>query len=380
MERDIYCRRSITSVVELSCRGLVGVSGRYPRSTGGTVVTAASQIVRSNAGSPSENFQQWRAGLASLFEAAPLDGTVETFRADLHCLNLGSFLIGMSKASPQAFCRDRNLVSAVGVDHLLIQLYVSGECEFKVDGSQSRGAAGDIVCFDLSRQMSSQTGFLETVSLVVPRHLVRLSPRAFDALHGAVLGGDTTLGVLLREHLLSMAKVAPRLGAQDGKLVTEAAAALISAGLSRAISGSATPESELIGSGLHSIQGFIERNLTDEALSPEMIMRHFGLSRSVLYRIFEPLGGIADYIRDRRLDRAFLQLASVGKGRGGVSRLAYANGFASEAAFSRAFRQRFGMNPSEAILELDRRVTAKNHVQDNWLQAWLHGLSHTGLR
>lgn len=337
-----------------------------------------SQIVRSDTVSPFENFQQWRAGLASLFEAAPLDGAVETFRADLHCLNLGSFLIGKSKASPQVFCRDRNLVSAVGVDHLLIQLYVSGECEFKIDGSQSRGETGDIVCFDLSRPMSSQTGVLETISLVIPRQLVRLPPRAFDALHGAVLDGETTLGVLLREHLLSMAKIAPRLGAQDGKLVTEAAAALISAGLSTAVSGQAASETELIGSGLQSIQSFIERNLADEALSPEMIMRHFGLSRSVLYRTFEPLGGIADYIRDRRLDRAFLHLASIGKRRGGVSKLAHTNGFASEAAFSRAFRQRFGMNPREAILESDRLAAAKSHVQDNWLQAWLRGLSATG--
>ncbi len=37
---------------------------------------------------------------------------------------------------------------------------------------------------------------------------------------------------------------------------------------------------------------------------------HFGLSRASLYRLFAPVGGIADYIRSRRLHRAFFDLAN----------------------------------------------------------------------
>ncbi|KQN78280.1 hypothetical protein [Devosia sp. Leaf64] len=111
-------------------------------------------------------------GLASLFEANPLDGELDTFSADMATYNLGSFLIGKTSASPQTFQRDANLVSAVGVDHLLVQLYVNGSCEFDVEGYQTRGKAGDLVCFDLSRQMKSATTQLDTISLVVPRQLM----------------------------------------------------------------------------------------------------------------------------------------------------------------------------------------------------------------
>ncbi len=344
---------------------------------------APSQIIRSAAMSREDNFAQWHSGLASLFEAKPLDGALDRFSADLATYNLGSFLIGHSKASPQSFKRDAGLVSAVGVDHLLVQLYVNGDCEFSADGYETRGKTGDIVCFDLSRQMQSRTTDLETISLVVPRQLVRLAPKTFDTLHGAVLDGETSLGILLREHLLSMAKVAPRLGAPDGKLATEVAAVLISAGLSAAVTGQAS-DTDLVGTGLQAIQSYIERNLVDEHLSAEMIMRHFGLSRSALYRTFEPLGGIAEYIRDRRLNRALLRLSSVGSGRGVVAKLAYMNGFSNEAAFSRAFRQRFGMNPREALAEAEKRAAsgrATDLTQDNWMQAWLHGLSvaHAGV-
>ncbi|KQN78281.1 hypothetical protein ASE94_14960 [Devosia sp. Leaf64] len=174
--------------------------------------------------------------------------------------------------------------------------------------------------------------------------------------------------------------MAPRLGGPDGKLATEVGAVLISAGLSAAVTGQAS-EADLLGTGVQAIQGFIEKHLVDENLTPEMVMRHFGLSRSALYRTFEPLGGVADYIRDRRLNRAFLRLSSVGTNRGVVAKLAYMNGFSNEAAFSRAFRQRYGMNAREAIIEAGRRAASKSDIVEadqNWMQAWLKGLNAAG--
>lgn len=339
------------------------------------------QTIRSASISRELNYEEWRASLGSLFEARPLEDDLENFSADLNTYNLGTFLIGESSASPQTFHRDGSLVSAVGIDHVLVQLYVDGSCEFDAQGHVSRGTTGDIVCFDLSRQMQSRTSHLETVSLVIPRQLLRLSPRTLDTVHGAVLDGGSPLGVLVREHLLSMSKVAPRLTGSEGKLASEVAAVLISAGLSAAVTGRAS-ETDILGTGLQAIQGFIEKHLVDANLSTEMIMRHFGLSRSALYRTFEPLGGVAEYIRERRLNRAFLRLSSIGTGRGVVAKLAYMNGFYNEAAFSRAFRQKFGMTPSDAVAEAERRAANKSDIvgnEANWMQAWLAGLSAAGV-
>ena len=340
--------------------------------------TAPIQQIKASLLTPVENFEHWRDGLASLFEALPPDFEADSFRADLTTYNLGSFLLGLSSASPQMFRRDRQLASAVGIDHLVVQLYVSGECEFEADGLAARGKTGDVVCFDMSRQMRSRTSPLETVSIVIPRELLRLAPRTLDTLHGAVLDGDTTFGTLLREHLISMARVAPRINANESRLAAEVTATLVSASLSAAVSGRGPVGDDLVGGSLQAIQSYIERNLNNPALSPEMLMRHFGLSRSALYRTFEALGGVAEYIRGRRLDRAFLRLNSAGTGRGSVSKLAFACGFSNETAFSRAFRQRFGMSPRDALLETDRRTLTGAHLaspQDNWLQAWLEGLT-----
>ncbi|MBO9630711.1 MAG: AraC family transcriptional regulator, partial [Shinella sp.] len=69
------------------------------------------------------------------------------------------------------------------------------------------------------------------------------------------------------------------------------------------------------------------------------------MSRATLYRLFEPVGGVTDYIRTRRLRAAFDMLTNDGKRT--VGEVAYACGFPDISTFSRAFRHQFGMSPSE---------------------------------
>ncbi|MFC6496084.1 helix-turn-helix domain-containing protein [Gemmobacter lanyuensis] len=326
---------------------------------------------------PWARFEEWRRALDSLFDCAPVEETPAAFHGELVGYQLDPVLLGASRASAQRFHRDEARIAAAGVDHLLIQLYQSGRCAFDADGHAAEGRAGDIVCFDLSRPMTSVTSDLETVSLVVPRQMLRLAPRALDGLHGAVLDGGSAMGRLLSDHLRSLLSVAPGMNAADSRLVCEATAGLLSAGLASAAGASAVPEI-LIAPNVQAVQRFIEMNLTNFDLSAEMVMKRFGLSRSALYRLFEPLGGVAEYIRQRRLSRAALRIGSVGRGRGAVARLAHLSGFASEAAFTRAFRSRYGIAP-RAVLQDPQGAGGwhggRGPAVDDWLHAWMAGLS-----
>ncbi|UNK39981.1 helix-turn-helix domain-containing protein (plasmid) [Shinella sp. H4-D48] len=342
-----------------------------------TTETIEHQRILSSQLSREENYEYWRTGVASLFDAVPPTGNLEGFRADLTSYNIGHFLIGMSSATAQGFVRSRERVAATGVDHLLIQLYLKGECAYNADGGVATGVKGDIVCFDLSRPMKSQATDMDIISLILPRSMIRLTPRVIDDLHGARVNGSSTLGVLLGEHMRTMAKVAPQLAGPDGKLAAEVASAIVSSGFSAAV---AAERATLMDINVQTIQIFIERNVTNPALSADMLMRQFALSRSALYRLFEPIGGIAEYIRERRLKLAYLKLTSVGLSRGSVAKLAYATGFASENAFSRAFHQRFGLRPSEAIRNAEAGIRLKSDIgagDDNWMQAWLDRLRAT---
>lgn len=88
----------------------------------------------------------------------------------------------------------------------------------------------------------------------------------------------------------------------------------------------------------------IRARLADEALSPELICRELGVSRSRLYRLFEPLGGISSYIRRQRLLQARDALADPQETRP-IMVIAEQWGFADPSVFSRSFRQEFGVSP-----------------------------------
>ncbi len=97
------------------------------------------------------------------------------------------------------------------------------------------------------------------------------------------------------------------------------------------------------------VRAFIVHNLDDPGLGPARLCRRFGLSRTRLYRLFEPFGGVAGYIREQRLDRAFRELAERDLGQRRLVEVALECGFDSQSHFCRLFRQRFGMTPGEAM-------------------------------
>ena len=89
----------------------------------------------------------------------------------------------------------------------------------------------------------------------------------------------------------------------------------------------------------------IEDELCDPALGIDALLRRFFVSRPTLYRMFHPLGGVARYIRERRLLRAHARLRADPDGT--ITFLLYDLGFESERQFQRAFQARFGMSPAQ---------------------------------
>jgi AraC-like DNA-binding protein len=111
------------------------------------------------------------------------------------------------------------------------------------------------------------------------------------------------------------------------------------------------------------IRRFIDRNLTSPDLGTKKVAVSFGLSRASLYRLFEPVGGLAGYIRKRRLERAYQEITAPDLANRRIGPIAYRLGFKNISAFSRAFRSAYGVSPMEA------RENALKGVSDAPLQA-----------
>ena len=98
---------------------------------------------------------------------------------------------------------------------------------------------------------------------------------------------------------------------------------------------------------LQSVHQAVEAGLADEDFGVDALAEAVGVSRSVLYRRFQPLDETPNaFLRAARLERADRLLRERA---GGVGEVAYAVGFKSVAHFSRAFREVHGVPPSAVV-------------------------------
>lgn len=215
------------------------------------------------------------------------------------------------------------------------------------DGVDMQVRAGDITVFDLGRTQRTYAHPSHVLSIVVPREIADEAFHSPSAgLHGTVLRGHTVLGGLLSDYLQSLHRRLPAVTLADAPAVVQATTQMLGACLRPNRDTLAQAQPQIQGVTLERIQQYIARNL-GAPLPPELLCRTFGISRSLLYRLFEPLGGVAHYVQQRRLARAFHTLANPANRRLRVGEIATRCGFISEAHFSRAFRAAFGLAPSD---------------------------------
>lgn len=153
----------------------------------------------------------------------------------------------------------------------------------------------------------------------------------------------------------------------DGFALDAAAAQPVSALLHRRWSAAADPSSDATGFGselavclaaalepaggpggrggrLSTIRAAIDRRLADRTLDGKAIARAAHMSRSTVYRLLEPFGGVERVVMRRRLDR-LRQLLKEPACEASLPELAERVGFATASHVSRAFLQRFGLRP-----------------------------------
>ena len=105
----------------------------------------------------------------------------------------------------------------------------------------------------------------------------------------------------------------------------------------------------------------IEENLSDPLLNVDSILSDFGVSRASLYRMFEPVGGVRNYIMERRAVRAVLDIAALEPERGLMRRISERWGFSSQPNFNRTIQRLFGASPG-SLLDVDAGASSRRRV------------------
>lgn len=298
---------------------------------------------------PKDQFDAWHESISVIFDVEPLaDHDPERgFDATVRAYHLGELLISRVDFQGQQFVRDRQRAAIDGLDHYLVHLYATGGLV---------GAAGervrmlrprDIQILDLSQHNATQAAPSGTVAMVVPRDTLRQAMPGVGDLHALVLRGDSAIGGLLGDYMASLLARADAIDMADAANVAQATTDMIAACFHSTAETRARASSVIERTMRERMERHIAAHLDSPDLTIPALCRLFRISRTQLYRLFEPLGGVANYIQEQRLLRAHAELCSPRNDHRRVYEIAFGLGFTSEAHFSRVFRTRFGMSPTD---------------------------------
>lgn len=238
--------------------------------------------------------------------------------------------------------RTRAALASDGHGDLSIGLVLSGSRIAEAAGDREVHAeSGGAFVHDAGRPSRLAWSEGEGVHLVLRRGMME---RLFD---GHIPVPSVMIAMLTqsplfphwRRTMLGLARLPRDLHAAQAGFVIDQAASLTQFMLRQAHPG----ESSLHAAAM----ALIEWNLAESRLSPGWIAERLGCSRASLYRAFQGKEhGIAKTIAELRYREAWRALA--GNPAATISDVALSCGILDTVNFSRSFRERFGMSPSEA--------------------------------
>lgn len=201
----------------------------------------------------------------------------------------------------------------------------------------------------LTRSFESDGSDGEVISLFLPREQFVKQSKAFDRIEPWIPHSGRV--ALMVDYLLALESRLQLLSSTEVGSIAEATRAIVIACImptAENLERARTDLNQLLMKRAHKL---ILQNLHKPRYSPDSLARDLGISRSVLYRAFQPVGGVAAIILQERLDAAHRRLAAASRS-DSVGEIALSLGFLDHSGFSRAFKKRFGYTP-KWVLDLE---------------------------
>ncbi|KAF0280137.1 hypothetical protein BA897_05325 [Spiribacter roseus] len=326
-----------------------------------------------------ERYEVWQDSISCIFEVdTARNRREEGFFARVDAHMLGPLMLARSATTEHDWQRNEAVMARDGMDHYMIQLFERGQMSWEVGAGRRELPRDGLVVFDLTRPAVSRTTDFCNLSLIIPRDLLEPQLRQPDSQHMRMLAPAHPTVRMLHDHMRMLKRFADCLTLQQASELLPVTLGMVSTCLNHSITAESPFEHNAIARvRLAAIRRFIEANLANPRLSADWIAAEVGMSRSKLYQLFERLGGVGAYIRERRLRQAMLALVSPEEAHRTLLDIALASGYTSDAAFSRAFRRRYGVCPSTVRREglAATEPVADPGCVDRRYEHWLHHLS-----
>lgn len=298
---------------------------------------------------PREQRDAWSDWFRPVFDVHPEKAGRGNFLAEYLGWQLGEVTMTRVSAPAARTVRTRAHLRRSPEDHWVVTLCQHGPTELVTKDVRRDLSPGVPFVWSLGHASDSRRTVADRLQLYLPRDRFHRLGTVLDAAVGPL---DTPFGRLLGDYMLALERVVPSLSPSEGAAIADAIREMIAAAAApvKLVPVGASDQMDL--ARMQRARTSVRRHLRSPVLGLDMLCRLLGISRSSLYRLMEPEGGVARYIRRARLHEAHAVLSKCPDVL--ISRLADEFCFADVSAFCRAFKKEFGCTPG------DRRLATRS--------------------
>ncbi|MFG3053670.1 helix-turn-helix domain-containing protein [Kitasatospora sp. NPDC048239] len=311
------------------------------------------------------------------------------FRADAAVLDLGPVRMSAHTHAPLRSRRPPALTRRSDPEQYQLAL-VEGENPMWISqhGNSSGPVTRELVLWDTSRPFEAGTrdeyGLTRVLILHIPRAALPIHADKVDRLLARRIPTHSGTGAILARFLTSLGVHGAGCGPEElvrlGEMARDLATVCLAQHADAAREVDASTRARAL---LEQVKAFIEHNLDDPGLAPDVIAEHHHISVRSLHLLFQgEEESVGRLIRRRRLERCRADLARPELAHQPVHAIAARWGFGSAAVFSRAFREAYGLTPREHRRQTSQGPSCTDHQAslhsgqtppDGSLLTWLTG-------
>lgn len=283
-----------------------------------------------------DQFDAWRSLHKDTIEFHPTGAAAEGFDAAFSSWNLGQIVLTRAVFSGAPARQWRHRPKSY-LDYWCVVL--------------ARGLAADgTVCEDLSFRsltlpFEGKAQDSEVITLYLPRDRSPAEEQRFDRAHGLAVSG--ALAPLLCGYMDGLVRCLPHVTAEYAAKLEMPTRAVIAACIAPQSAGVDLAQPVLGSVLIDRVRSVVRQHMASPDFGPEGLVQLLAMSRSKLYRLLEPSGGVAHFINRERLHEARRRLREPSETLS-IRAIGSDVGFVDHSTFSRAFRREFGCSPTEA--------------------------------
>ncbi|PWV95162.1 AraC family transcriptional regulator [Hoeflea marina] len=291
-----------------------------------------------------DQFAYWKSFVSPLVDVTQATSR-QGFLARGTAYDLGKLHYVSAVVDPLSYQRTQAQIRDSDMDHWALVLLQEGRLRWHSGGKVMDQPVGSAVLRSFAFPFEANADTTRSVTLFLSRDNFMGMAEMLDGSIDRPVPG--TMNNIISEFVLSLSRYIGRLTMAEIPIVANSLSVLLKAAMAPTVENLEAGALPISSSLFDMARRNVIKNLSNPELGPASLCRALGVSRRQLYYVFERRGGIAKYIRQRRLaacHEAFEDLTDHRL----ISTIAYGNGFTNPGQFSRHFHAAYGYSPSEA--------------------------------